>query len=440
MSHKCISCGLVNFGTATVCRRCKTPFGPRCPGCGRSLPSDATFCSGCGTIVSEDKIDVAGYKTKSQRSRSFDEERAATAVKSDESPPQGYKYEQEIHRYKRCPECWAKISREAPICTFCGTQLTDVEPETATQPTPVAAKVAAARPAQPTTAVAAEEPAAAETKTEPPSIEAMKAAIAGGKRKKKGKTTAKKAKAKTPKPAPEPEIEPEPEPEPEPALPPREIIPFEKTDLVLELLPVEGGRVRVRANGDTEVAVDSFVLGAQPVTCREYKVFLDATGHPAPGDWLDDEYLPGKAEHPVALVSFFDSWLFCQWAGVRLPTMAEWAAAFSGADDRRFPWGDTPDDAEPRTSTYVIGSRPGREGPFGHRDLTGNVRQWVFSPDKKVDEIALRNSDVPQGRFGIAGASYFDPLIVGEHGQTNVQRNPNLRDYAIGFRYAADQK
>ncbi len=92
-----------------------------------------------------------------------------------------------------------------------------------------------------------------------------------------------------------------------------------------------------------EVNVPAFELGRTEVTVGQYRVFVEATGHPAPlaegqecvwGEGVD-------ANRPVVCVNQADARAFAEWAGGRLPSEAEWEyAARSGGLDQTYPWGD----------------------------------------------------------------------------------------------------
>lgn len=140
------------------------------------------------------------------------------------------------------------------------------------------------------------------------------------------------------------------------------------------------------------VDVEAFLIDRFPVTNAQYKRFVDASGHRPPGGWNGRDYPKGKADCPVASLGWSSADAYARWAGLRLPTEAEWEKAARGSDGRVYPWGnqwlddatrlDDPAHPQARALTTPVGAFPGGASPYGVMDLAGNVAEWTSTPSQ----------------------------------------------------------
>lgn len=199
------------------------------------------------------------------------------------------------------------------------------------------------------------------------------------------------------------------------------------------------------------VQVAEFRLAQTPVTNGDYAKFVQATNHPAPAHWLSGAVPPGLAQHPVTHVDWDDAQAFCRWAGVRLPTEAEWEKAARGPitetdTPRIYPWGDaTPDTKRlnyrrtgKRTTTTPVAHYPRGASGYGVLDMAGNVWEWTSSAYAPYPYVAQDGREDPEARVQrvLRGGSFVSPSAAFVRCAMRSLSYPTRRREHIGFRVA----
>src|SRR3989441_1381371 len=160
-----------------------------------------------------------------------------------------------------------------------------------------------------------------------------------------------------------------------------------------EMVEIPEGPFKMGSNnGDYDEAPEhqvylaTFYIDKYEVTQADYDRFVRATkrGKPFVPVFDDDISKILKPELAAMGMSWADAAAYCQWAGKRLPTEAEWEKAAKGEGNRKHPWGDSlaPLDAnlDGEEDGYKYLAPPGKLGagrsPYGLYDMAGDGGEW----------------------------------------------------------------
>jgi serine/threonine protein kinase len=227
------------------------------------------------------------------------------------------------------------------------------------------------------------------------------------------------------------------------------------------------------------IYLDAFQIDKTEVTNTQFSRFVDETGYRttaegtgnysymqdiglrdfvyvSDADWLHPQggvsSIIGQDERAVTQVSWQDAYAYCEWAGKRLPTEAEWEKAARGDDGRIFPWGNNPPDADflnfdfsPGTIVSV-GRYPDGASPYGVLDMSGNVWEWVadYYTEDYYGDAPDANPQGPsngEGRVmrGGSWASEYNPYLLFVTTFYRLWNYDYISSDVLGFRCASSQ-
>ena len=203
-----------------------------------------------------------------------------------------------------------------------------------------------------------------------------------------------------------------------------------------------------------DVHLDAFRIDKYEVTVAQYKacVAADVCSAPQTGAGCNWDR-SGRENHPVNCVDWDMANSFCEWAGKRLPTEAEWEKAARGKDGRKYPWGNQEagcryavmssmgKDGCGKDRTWPVCSKKAGNSPYGACDMAGNVWEWV-ADWYRWDYYSKSPAKNPTGPSGGArhvqhGGAWLKSKPKDLRVSNRNELQPAMWGSVIGFRCAA---
>lgn len=195
-----------------------------------------------------------------------------------------------------------------------------------------------------------------------------------------------------------------------------------------------------------QVSVPAFYMGRREVTVAQFRRFVQESGYKAQGAWTA---YGQDGNLPVVGVTWADAAAYCTWAGLRLPSEAEWEFAAGGMDGRRYPWGTAWDETRcyhggrPPTGLSAPGSCPTDASPAGCLDMAGNAWEWTGTLYYRYPYFANDGREVPNanGPRVVRGRAFTSGALSPRSGRISSRYGcpASASRPLLGFRCAASE-
>ena len=168
-----------------------------------------------------------------------------------------------------------------------------------------------------------------------------------------------------------------------------------------------------------------------------------------------DSTIAGHGTYPVVQVSWHDAEAYATWAGMALPTEAQWELAAHGLSFQPYPWGSAPmdgtrandcDAACPRyltgkgsdgyAYTSPVGHYPAGASPYGVLDMAGDVLQWTSTLYGPYPGTTYHDPLYGAGYYVERGGSYA-MLPAAVYTTNRGAASADTRMEYVGFRCAS---